>query len=100
MDRSEIMIGFVAFTTAIVFLALTLPIVALDNGLGQVPPLAYSTWNYFNDDVNETLIMQLADGLKRTGLYDLGYATINIDAGYLTHNRDTHGNLVRGSVVY
>ena len=30
------------------------PAAPLGNGLGLVPPLAYSTWNYFNDAVNDT----------------------------------------------
>ena len=40
---------------------------ALDNGLGSTPPLAYSTWNYFNDAINDTLVRELADALVSTG---------------------------------
>lgn len=65
----------------------------LDNGLGQTPILAYSTWNYFNNAVNETLVRQLADALVSTGLRDLGFASLNIDAGYLVPERDSKGAL-------
>lgn len=61
---------------------------ALDNGLGSTPPLAYSTWNYFNDAINDTLVRELADALVSTGLAEVGYKTVNIDAGYLIHERD------------
>ena len=54
------------------------PCLGLDNGLGRTPVLAYSTWNYFNTAVNETLVQQLADALVATGLRDLGYQTLNV----------------------
>ena len=47
----------------------------------------HSTWNFFNDDVNETLIHQLADALVDTGLADLGFRQLNIDAGYIMPDR-------------
>jgi alpha-galactosidase len=71
----------------LVFLLSFLSARALDNGLAQTPPMAYSTWNFFNDNVNETLIQQLADALVETGLADLGYNSMNIDAGYITKDR-------------
>ena len=59
----------------------------MDNGLAGTPPLAYSTWNFFNDNVNDTLVRQLADALVDTGLADLGFRQLNIDAGYILHER-------------
>ena len=55
-----------------------LSVAALDNGLGLTPPLAYSTWNFFNDAINDTLVRELADGLVSTGLVDLGYRSVLI----------------------
>ena len=49
----------------------------------------YSTWNYFNDAINDTLIRELGDALVSTGLAAVGYRTLNIDAGYLIHERHT-----------
>lgn len=74
-------------------------LLALDNGVGLTPPLAYSTWNYFNNDVNETLVRQLADGLVRSRLVESGYDYINIDAGYLVKERDASVSLVSGWVL-
>eukprot|EP01043_Picozoa_sp_COSAG02_P093370 COSAG02_NODE_29891_length_561_cov_0.670996_1_plen_140_part_01 len=59
----------------------------LDNGVALKPFLGYSTWNYFNDAINDTLIRQLGTSLVSTGLADVGYRTLNIDAGYLTNER-------------
>jgi hypothetical protein len=66
---------------------------ALMNGLGDRPPLAWSSWNYFANDVNETLLLETADALRGTGLAKLGFTTLNIDAGYLVHQRDESGRL-------
>lgn len=57
------------------------PTLALDNGLGLTPRLAYSTWNFFGTAANESAVRDTAAALERTGLKALGYDTINIDAG-------------------
>ena len=48
--------GVLAFVGCVALLA-----TALDNGLGTTPPLAWSSWNYFNGNVNESLIRQIGD---------------------------------------
>ena len=60
---------------------------ALDNGVALRPFLGYSTWNFFNDAINDTLIRDLGTSLISTGLAAAGYRTLNIDAGYLIHER-------------
>jgi hypothetical protein len=35
----------------------------------------------YNNDINETLIHQIADGLVRSGLRDAGFVYVNLDAG-------------------
>ena len=47
-----------------------------------------STWNYFAQDINESLILEVADAMVSTGLRDAGFRTINIDAGYMAHARN------------
>lgn len=75
--------------------AVTQTTYALDNGLGRLPPLGWSSWNYFATEINETLIMQIADAMVLTGLRDVGYEYINVDAGYLQRERNvTTGQLV------
>ena len=65
---------------------------ALDNGLGLVPRLAFSTWNFFGTAANETSVHDIATALERTGLKALGYDTVSIDAGSV--DRDATGKLV------
>ena len=63
------------------------------------PQLCRSSWNYFANDINETVIMQMADAMVSTGLAKAGYEYINVDAGYLVHARDpASGKLVASRV--
>jgi alpha-galactosidase len=66
---------------------------ALDNGLGLTPRLAFSTWNFFGTSANETHVHEIAAALERTGLKDLGFDTVNIDAGSVDRDQST-GKLV------
>eukprot|EP00052_Salpingoeca_macrocollata_P011922 m.92005 g.92005 ORF g.92005 m.92005 type:complete len:455 (+) comp18261_c0_seq3:3-1367(+) len=77
---------------ALVFL-LAAPSLQLDNGLGLTPPLAWSSWNFFANGVNESVVLETADALISTGLRAVGYEYVNIDAGYLLHSRDASGHL-------
>eukprot|EP00039_Didymoeca_costata_P021231 m.343847 g.343847 ORF g.343847 m.343847 type:complete len:477 (+) comp23440_c0_seq1:178-1608(+) len=77
------------------FVLLLLPnTFGLDNGVGQTPALAWSSWNYFGQDVNETVIKEIADAMVSTGLAKLGFVQINIDSGYLLRNRTPSGDMV------
>eukprot|EP00930_Biecheleria_cincta_P039969 TRINITY_DN27423_c0_g2_i1.p1 TRINITY_DN27423_c0_g2~~TRINITY_DN27423_c0_g2_i1.p1 ORF type:complete len:456 (-),score=61.16 TRINITY_DN27423_c0_g2_i1:65-1432(-) len=66
---------------------------ALDNSLGLRPPMAWSSWNRFGLQANEQDIIETARALLSTGLADLGYKYVNIDAGYLAA-RDSTGKLI------
>jgi hypothetical protein len=66
---------------------------ALDNGLARTPLLGWSSWNYFMDDINETLVLDIADGLVASGLRDAGYTYLNLDAGAWSVNRTARGEL-------
>ena len=59
-----------------------------NNTLGATPPLGWSTWNYFASEINETVVLEIADAMITTGLKAVGYEYVNIDAGYLLHDRD------------
>ena len=66
---------------------------ALNNGVGLVPALGWSTWNRFLTSINETLVRDMADALVSSGLRDAGYEYVNVDAGAWLHERDAEGNL-------
>jgi hypothetical protein len=36
---------------------------ALENGVGRTPALGWSSWNYFENDINETLVLEIASAL-------------------------------------
>ena len=38
---------------------LTLPL-GLDNGLGRLPPLTFSVWNFFGLHANESVVLETA----------------------------------------
>ena len=41
--------------------------------IGQTPPMGWNSWPMFGEDVNEEVIMQVADAFVEYGLKDAGY---------------------------
>lgn len=58
------------------------------------PPMGYNTWNTFGDDINEKLVMELADAMVTSGLRDTGYNYLVIDDCWSEKQRDKDGCLV------
>jgi alpha-galactosidase len=48
-------------------------------GLALTPPMGWNSWNYFACEVNESLIMEVADAMVESGMRDAGYQYVNID---------------------
>eukprot|EP01084_Bolivina_argentea_P266597 452203_1 len=71
----------------IVALVITL-VNSIDNGVAYTPAMGWSTWNYFFEEINETLILDIGDQVIKLGVHEAGYTYINIDAGYLTKKRN------------
>ncbi|XP_033106861.1 alpha-N-acetylgalactosaminidase-like isoform X2 [Anneissia japonica] len=71
---------------------------ALDNGLGQTPPMGWLAWERFrcnvdcdNDPkncVSENLFKEMADHLVSDGFLDAGYNYVNIDDCWMEEERD------------
>ncbi|KAK5046822.1 hypothetical protein LTR84_007176 [Exophiala bonariae] len=55
------------------------------NGLARTPPMGWSSWNQFGDQINEQLIRETIDALESTGLRDAGYRFVNLDDGWQAH---------------
>ena len=70
----------------------SLPAMALENGLARTPPMGWSSWNSFHANIDENLIMSSADALVSSGMKDAGYVFVNIDDGWVGA-RDSAGNL-------
>ena len=61
------------------------PAVALENGLARTPPLGLSTWAAFAQDVNHSLMTELADAMVNSGLLAAGYEYLLVDDGWELH---------------
>jgi hypothetical protein len=62
--------------------------VLLVNGIlcaqeAKPPIMGWSSWNNFRVHIDEKIIMEQADAMITSGLYEAGYRYINIDDGYL-----------------
>ncbi|AQT67229.1 Alpha-galactosidase A precursor [Anaerohalosphaera lusitana] len=60
--------------------------------LALTPPMGWMTWNKFQGDISEQLIMEIADAMVETGLRDAGYEYIIIDDLW-QGKRDEDGNI-------
>ena len=58
------------------------------------------SWNYFGNNINETLIKQTAEALITTGLRDLGFTYVHLDAGALTKHRGAQGQLLENRTLF
>ncbi|MCM1269919.1 MAG: glycoside hydrolase family 27 protein [Faecalibacterium sp.] len=64
-----------------------------DNGVALTPPMGWSSWNLFAAKINEDLIKEIADAMKKSGLVDAGYKYLNIDDCWQASERDKSGRL-------
>lgn len=76
------------------------------NGLGRTPPMGWNPYNRMKSSgfkwvPDETIVLQQAAALASTGLRDLGYTYINLDAGWSLKERDpTTGRPVPDPKLY
>jgi len=47
--------------------------------LAQTPPMGWNSWNKFACEVNEKMLMQMADAMVESGMGDAGYEYIVVD---------------------
>ena len=65
-----------------------------EKSLCALPPMGWNSWNTFTNKINETLILETADAMKKEGLLDAGYEYIVIDDCWSEKQRDENGRLV------
>ncbi|EDY81622.1 Melibiase subfamily [Verrucomicrobiia bacterium DG1235] len=63
-------------------------------GLAETPPMGWNSWNTFATNINEELIIGVADSMVENGMRDAGYIYINLDDGWMMRERDENGDLV------
>ena len=52
------------------------------DGLAKTPPMGWSSWNKFAENIDDKTIRAMADALVASGLRDAGYVYVNIDDGW------------------
>ena len=50
-----------------------------ENKVAQTPPMGWSSWNTFRNNIDQDIIMQTAHAMKDSGLANAGYEFINLD---------------------
>lgn len=68
------------------------------NGTALTPPMGWASWNLFRNHINENLIEEIAEAMKKSGLADCGYTYVNIDDCWMSSTRDENGRL-RGDLA-
>ncbi len=64
-----------------------------NNGAALTPPMGWSSWNTFRQNINENVILDIAKAVKESGLADAGYVYINLDDCWQSSMRDENGRL-------
>lgn len=55
------------------------------------PPMGWNSWNVFTKDIDENMLMQMADAMVKSGMRDAGYQYINIDDFWHAETREADG---------
>lgn len=64
------------------------------------PPMGWNSWNTFGNDINEALIIEVADKMVESGLLAAGYEYLVIDDCWSEKMRDKDGRLVADAVKF
>ena len=71
-----------------------------DTSLALTPPMGWTSWNTFQTNISEKLVMETADSMVRSGMQAVGYNYIVLDDGWMTMQRDQQGNLVADPIKF
>lgn len=64
-----------------------------NNGTALTPPMGWASWNLFHHNINEDIIIQMSEAIKKSGLKDVGYEYVNVDDCWMSSIRDDNGRL-------
>lgn len=64
-----------------------------NNGAALTPPMGWSSWNTFRQNISEDIILSTAEAMKNSGLLEAGYKYINLDDCWHSSMRDKNGKL-------
>lgn len=89
-----------------IFLPALLSISLLSNaqkweGLAATPPMGWNSWNTFQGNISEKLVMETADVMVSSGMRDAGYIYLVLDDAWMAKERDAKtGDLVPDPVKF
>jgi alpha-galactosidase len=76
------------------------PANALENGVGRLPALGYNTWNAYQCNIDQDLLLETAQLMVSLGLQAAGYEYVNIDDCYAEKNRSASGDIIADTVRF
>ena len=68
--------------------------------LALTPPMGWNSWNTFQTNISEKLVMEIADSMISSGMKAAGYEYIVLDDGWMTMERDKNGDLIPDPVKF
>ena len=69
-----------------------------ENGAALTPPMGWSSWNTFRNQIDDKLLKETARAMKDNGLIEAGYKYINLDDCWHSSMRDEDG-LLQGDLT-
>jgi len=74
--------------------------VALNNGVAKLPVMGFNTWNAFQCNIDQDLVVDTAKLMNSLGLRALGYEHIDLDDCWAEKNRTSSGELTPDNVRF
>src|SRR6188474_91158 len=68
--------------------------------LALTPPMGWNSWNTFQTNISEKLVMETADSMVSSGMKAAGYTYIVLDDGWMAMERNKNGDLVPDPVKF
>jgi alpha-galactosidase len=69
-------------------------------GLALTPPMGWNSWNTFQVNIDEKMVMEIANDMVSNGMRDAGYIYLVLDDGWMAKERDASGNLVADPIKF
>src|ERR1700741_4485863 len=69
-------------------------------GLALTPPMGWNSWNTFQANIDEKMVIEMADDMVKSGMKDAGYNYLVLDDGWMAKERDADGNLVADPIKF
>lgn len=68
--------------------------------LALTPPMGWNSWNTFQTNINEKLVMETADSMISCGMKAAGFNYIVLDDGWMAMERNKNGDLVPDPIKF